>query len=494
MRPVFKREKGNKREKTPRQKADQNILRLAYLIVALFLWLMGHVGHFLAVSREEVINNPYNPRLDNFARTVKRGKILSSDGTILAMTESGEDQGEVRVYPMGSLFSHVVGYSAKGKAGLEALGNFYLLTSHTNPASQIGAALAGQKNPGDQIVTTLDVELQKAAGEALGDRKGAVVAMEPGTGRILAMVSKPDFDPNTISDAWESILSEGEGQARLVNRACQGLYPPGSTFKIITLLEYMREHPEDYDQFRYDCDGRFEHGDYVLQCYHGQAHGSQTLAEAFANSCNGAFASLGLALDKKGMADTARELLFNGEQPVALSYSRSRFVMDEGSSDWETLQTAIGQGMTQMTPMHSLMVTAAIANGGTLMNPCLIDRVENELGEPVKRFAPSAYGRLMEEGEAEALKDMMVRVVTEGTGSALRTESYGAAGKTGSAEFETGRETHAWFAGFAPAEDPKIAVAVIVEEGGSGGQTAAPVARKLFDSYLGRANAFAAEP
>jgi len=485
MKPVFKREKKKKREKTPRQKADRDILGLVYLVVALFLWLMGYVGYFLVVSREEVINNPYNARLDNFARTVERGKILSSNGTVLAMTESGEDGSERRIYPFGSLFSHVVGYSDRGKTGLEALGNFYLLTSHTNPISQLGESLAGRKNPGDQIVTTLDVELQQAASEALGDRRGAVAAMEPDTGRVLVMVSKPDFDPNTVSEAWDSIVLE-EGQARLVNRAAQGLYPPGSTFKIITLLEYIKEHPEDYGQYRFDCDGYFQYGDYTLRCYHGTAHGSQSLAEAFANSCNGAFADLGLQLSRTGMAGTAQQLLFNREQPLELSYSKSRFSLKEDSPGWEVLQTAIGQGMTQMTPMHCLMVTASIANKGVLMNPYFLERVENAAGEPVKSFGPSVYGNLMDEGQAGILKDMMAGVVAGGTGSALRTESYTAAGKTGSAEFETGKETHAWFTGFAPVENPKIAVTVIVEEGGSGGQAAAPVARKIFDIYLGR--------
>lgn len=486
MMPVFKKEKKKKREKTAKEKADQSILGLVYLMVAMFLGLMGYVGHFLAVSREDVINNPYNARLDNFARTVERGKLLSSDGTVLAVTELGEDGSEIRRYPFGSLFSHVAGYSARGKTGLEALGNFYLLTSHTNPVSQLGEALTGRKHPGDQIVTTLDVELQKAASDALGDRKGAVAAMEPDTGRILVMVSKPDFDPNAITDTWDSIVSEEDGQARLMNRVTQGLYPPGSTFKIITLLEYIKEHPLDYDQFRFECNGQIEHGDYTLRCYHNTAHGSQTLAEAFANSCNGAFATLGLQLDKKGFRDTAQQLLFNGDQPLDLAYSRSRFSMGEDALDWEVLQTAIGQGMTQMTPMHCLMVTAAIANKGCLMNPYLIERVENVLGEPVKSFEPEAYAALMDEGQAEILKEMMIKVVTEGTGSAVRTESYTAAGKTGSAQFEEGERTHAWFTGFAPAENPRIAVTVIVEDGGSGGQTAAPVARQIFDIFLGR--------
>lgn len=478
--------KKKKETMNPRQKADQNILRLSWAVVVLFLCLMGYVAYFLAVPREDVINNAYNARLDTFANQVERGRILSSDGTVLAETRTDEEGRETRVYPWGPLFSHVVGYSVRGKTGLEALANFYLLTCHLNPLNQAVTALAGEKNPGDRIVTTLDLELQQAASDALGDRKGAVVAMEPDTGRVLVMVSKPGFDPNTVAEAWDDITLDGGQEARLINRATQGLYPPGSTFKILVLLEYMREHPEDYREFRFDCGGSFEYEDYRIQCYHGNAHGSQTLEEAFANSCNGAFASLGLQLDRGGLARTARELFFNQDQPVALAYTKSRFAMEEDADTWQILQTSIGQGLTQMTPLHSAMISAAIANGGVLMNPYFIERVENTAGELVKTFEPSAFGPLMTEEEAGALKEMMTRVVTEGTGSALRTEAYQAAGKTGSAEFETGKETHAWFTGFAPADNPRLAVAVIVEEGGSGGQTAGPVARQIFDLYLGR--------
>ena len=158
--------------------------------------------------------------------------------------------------------------------------------------------------------------------------------------------------------------------------------------------------------------------------------------------------------------------------------------MKSGAAQWEIAQTVIGQGNTLMTPMHNLMLVSSIANGGILMKPYLIDRVENAAGEQVKKFMPEQYGELMVANEAKALNDLLEQVVTEGTGSALRTEAYSAAGKTGSAEFEKNKETHAWFVGYAPADQPKIAVCVLVEEGGSGGQTAAPIARNLFDAYF----------
>lgn len=213
---------------------DKSILFVTYIMVGLFVGLMGYFGYFLQVQSETVINNSYNARLDSFSDRIIRGEILSNDGTVLAKTNVAEDGTEVREYPYGSLFAHVVGYSDQGKTGLESLANFYLLSSHMNLVEQAVNELSDTKNLGDQVVTTLDVGLQQAASDALGDRRGAVVVMEPDTGKILAMVSKPGFDPNQLSSQWESLISGDNTEAQLLNRAAQGVYPPGSTFKIVT--------------------------------------------------------------------------------------------------------------------------------------------------------------------------------------------------------------------------------------------------------------------
>lgn len=470
----------------PNPKANKNILRIAYVIAGLFVCLIGYFGYFLQFRRESVINNSYNARLDRFADRIVRGELQSHDGRILARTAVAEDGAETRVYPYGPLFAHVVGYFHMGKTGLEALGNFYLLTSHVNLIEKTVNELSNIKNIGDKVITTLDVDLQQAAYDALGDRRGAVIVMEPGTGKILAMVSRPDFDPNTLEQDWDMLISGENTQAQLLNRATQGLYPPGSTFKMVTVLEYIRENPETWRDFTFDCDGQYECGDYTISCYHGNAHGSQTLEQAFANSCNGAFAALGLELNPGGLYTLSEQLLFNGEQPLSLAFSKSSFVMGSDAGVWEILQTSIGQGSTQMTPMHNAMLTAAVANGGTLMKPYLIERVENAAGEEIHKFFPESGAKLMTAEEASLLSELMRRVVMEGTGSAVRTDAYPVAGKTGSAEFETGKETHAWFTGFAPVDNPQLTVTVVVEESGSGGQIAAPVARAIFDVYFSR--------
>ena len=469
----------------PNPKANRNILLIVYLIVGLFIGMSVYLGYFIQVESEDVINNPYNSaRLNKFEEQVVRGRILASDGTILAETIVSEDGTETRSYPQGSLFAHVAGYSSMGKTGIESLANYYLLSSHINPLTKAVNQLADKKSDGDVVVTTLHTQMQEIAYEALGDRKGAVVAMEPGTGKILAMVSKPAFDPNRIDEQWEEFINGDQTEALLLNRATQGLYPPGSTFKIITALQYMREHPGAYNEYRFGCDGIYEFQNFTIQCYHKTAHGEEDFEMAFANSCNGAFSSLGQEMDLTSLKNLSEQLLFNREQPLSIPYSMSTYVMEDGAKDWEIAQTVIGQGNTLMTPMHNLMLTSAIANGGMLMQPYLIERVENVNGELVKQFMPAQYGELMVANEAKGLQMLLEKVVTDGTGSALRTEEYTVAGKTGSAEFEKGKETHAWFVGYAPAESPRIAVCVIVEEGGSGGKTAAPIARQMFDAYL----------
>lgn len=346
--------------------------------------------------------------------------------------------------------------------------------------------LRGEKNLGDNVVTTLDLDLQKTASDALGNNRGAVIAMEPDTGKILCMVSQPNFNANQVDEKWQELIAPDNTKAQLVNRATQGLYAPGSTFKILTALEYIRENPSTWQDFSFNCSGAYHTGEYTIKCYHSESHGQQNLIQAFANSCNGAFAEIGLQLNPDSFHALAEQFLFNMPLPYALPYNQSSFTMTGGADEWEKLQTSIGQGKTQITPLHNLLIVSAIANGGTLMKPYLIDHVENVGGQTVKKFLPSSAGSPLSATDAQMMAELLKSVVDFGTGSALRTDRYTAAGKTGSAEFETGKETHSWFVGYAPAENPKIAISVIAEEAGSGGKVAAPIARAVFDAYFAK--------
>lgn len=482
---ISRGKKGKDKPENLRGKSNKNILRITYVFSILFVCMAGYFSWFLQFESENVIGSSYNARLDRFSDRIVRGSILSNDGTVLAETKTDGQGGERRSYPYDYLFAHSVGYSAfNGKTGLESLANFYLLSSHVNIIEKVVNELRGEKNLGDNVVTTLDLKLQQAASDALGNNRGAVIAMEPDTGKILAMVSQPNFNVNLVDEKWEELISPDNTKAQLLNRATQGLYPPGSTFKILTVLEYLREYPNALTQYQFDCSGVYQVGEYTIKCYHSEAHGMQNLTQAFANSCNGAFASMGLQIDPGKFHSLAKQMLFDAPLPLQLPYSKSSFTYNTGATEWDMLQTSIGQGTTQMSPMHNLMLTAAIANGGTLMKPYLVDHVENVGGQTVKKFMPASYGSLLPASEAGVLGELMKAVVEQGTGSALRTDRYTAAGKTGSAEFETGKETHAWFVGYAPADNPRIAVSVLVEEAGSGGKAAAPIARTVFDTYF----------
>lgn len=468
-----------------RKKRNRQILTVTYLFVALFLGMMGYTCYYAITNQQELINNSYNSRQELLVAQNTRGTIYASGGQVLAQTQTDENGKETRVYPYANMFAHVVGYASNGKYGIEAQSNYYLLHSNAKLADKVASEVSGEKYPGDNVVTTLDVALQEIAYQSLGVYKGAIIVTEPSTGKILAMVSKPDFDPNQIDVIWNDLLSDKDSGV-LLNRVTQGLYPPGSTFKIITALEYIRENPDSYSQYTYQCNGSFTHGQDTINCYHGTVHGQEDFTRSFAKSCNASFANIGMQLDRTKFGNTLDELLFNEELPVTFAYNKSKLVIDESTSDSNVMQAAIGQGTTQITPLHLNMITSAAANGGVLMKPYLVDHVENNEGAVIKQFNPGTYKKLMSEQEAAALTELMREVVESGTGTKLSGLSYTAAGKTGSAEYNSVKtDSHAWFTGFAPVEEPEVCVTIIIEGAGSGGDYAVPIAKRIFDAYFG---------
>lgn len=450
--------------------------------MGLFFVMMSYTAHYAMTHRQVLINNSYNSRQGLLIAQNRRGTIYASGGQKLAETQTDEAGEEKRVYPYENLFSHAVGYAVNGRYGVEAQANYYLINSNTKLSEKVASDMAGEKYPGDSVITTLDVDLQQIAYDSLGIYKGAVLVTEPKTGRILAMVSKPDFDPNEIENIWDELIEDKESSV-LLNRVTQGLYPPGSTFKIVTALEYVRENIDSYSQFRFQCNGHFSQGEERINCYHGSAHGSEDFTKAFAKSCNSAFASIGLSLDRDKFGRTVDELLFNQPLEVAFSYNQSSLHVDADTTDADMMQAAIGQGTTQITPLQLNMITSAIANDGMLMKPYLIDQVVNQEKTVVKQFSPDSYKRLMSEEEAQIMTGLMEEVVKSGTGTKLSGLSYTAAGKTGSAEYnQIKTDSHAWFTGFAPVEDPEICVTIIIEGAGSGGDYAVPIAKRILDA------------
>lgn len=457
---------------------------VTYVFAFLFLLLAGYLVYLNTAKRQELKTNVNNTKQDKRSDRVIRGSILTEDGTVLAVTNTDESGWENRYYPYENVFAHVVGYSGSGKSGLEAESNNDLLTSHSSLLNQIRSENGNEKLRGDNVIVTLNVSLQRAAWDALGSYRGAVVVLEPDSGKILAMVSKPDFNPNTISQDWESLVMD-DTDSVLLNRAVQGLYPPGSTFKILTALAYIREHPDSYQNFYFDCTGVLSKDEVTITCYNNSVHGQEDLKGAFAHSCNTAFANIGLGLDLGAFRRLTEKFLFNSPLPTSLQHAKSVFELDRGASYGEIMTTSIGQGDTLVTPLHMALITASVANGGILMKPYCVARVETADGSVVSETHPSIYEKLMSVEEAEILTGFMKETVNTGTAVELSYSGYTAAGKTGSAEYETsdGTGTHSWFVGFSNVDDPDIVVAVIAEDGGTGSQTAVPIARKIFDAY-----------
>lgn len=466
------------------QKRNKSILVVIYIFSGLLFLTMGYFSYYMVAMSGDVVNNSYNNRQSILSKRVIRGEIRSYDGEVLAQTLVNDQGEEERDYPYGSTFSNVIGRIGKGVSGVEEVENIRLLTSTISPFDQFQLELADEKMKGNSVVTTLDVQLQQVAYDALGNHRGSVVVLEVRTGKILAMVSKPTFDPNTIEDEWEALLEDKEEESTLINRATQGLYTPGSTFKLITTLAYMRQNP-DYAEFEHICTGDIEYKGMIIRCYNNKVHGKVDLASALAYSCNTAFAAIGMELDAELLSTMANGMVFNGDLPFHLASNQSRFTLTKDQGVKAAMQTAMGQGETLMTPLHNGLITAAIANHGVMMEPYLVDRIENMNGRVIKGYTTKEYGTLMTKEEADYLKKMMRAVVTEGTGNKLNGLEVPVAGKTGSADQE-GKKAHAWFVGFAPLEQAEIVVSVIVENVGTGSEYAVPIAKDLFHAYFNK--------
>lgn len=452
----------------------------------LFLFMIGYYMYFILVTSPSIVNNSYNRRIDEYSDVVVRGTIYSDTGDRLAYTDTnGTDEDfsdDERVYPYGKVFAHVVGIKTHGKSGLEKTCNYDLLSTETSALQKIINDFANETERGCDVYTTLDTNVQETAYESLGNNNGAVFAMDPDTGAILAQVSKPSYDPGSVDEIWDEISNDNE-DSRLVNRATQGKYIPGSIFKIITTLEYIREN-KDYKEYNYNCNGEADFTGFSIECFDGKSHYDVDLKDAFAYSCNSAFASIGDKLDVLNFKQTANDLMFNTELPLEMEYNQSTFTLDESSTQFDITQTSIGQGKTTVTPAHMAMIVSAIANKGVLMKPYIVNYVENGYGEIIRTTEPTKYKRLMTKKESNQLKDYMEAVCEYGTAKVISNTNYVAYGKTGTAEIDKDNHINSWFVGYGEKEGKKIAVAVVLENMEQGSNSAKDCAKKVFDEFF----------
>ncbi len=470
-------------------KVRKQVFVTGVLVCSLFAAMTVYFLIYTNKNSKKLFENDYNKREEALLEKNVRGKIYAASGEVLAETIQDQDGNDVRSYPYKNLFSHIVGYTYKGGSGVEQLQNYNLMHSDISLSDKASYDAAGERYPADDVYTTLDLALQQAASDALGDNRGAVIVTEVNTGNILCMVSKPDFDPNDIEAEWEQLGADTDS-GTLVNRVTQGLYAPGSTFKIFDAIELMDEDMAAANAFSYNCIGydnnfTLEDGQ-PIHCYHWTAHGTVSLEKAFAKSCNCAFVNIGNSLNRDSFCTLLNNMMFGEALPYDLPSGTSSYTLTADTTKEDVTQLSIGQGSTLMTPMHLNMITAAIANGGTVHKDQIIASVKTGTGSTLSETKPEDYRTVMTAEVAAKMREMMRDVIAEGTATKLSSRPYNPCGKTGSAEIVTGESTsHAWFTGFAPEENPEIAITVIVEGAGTGGVSAVPVVRSVLDEYFG---------
>lgn len=461
-------------------------------MVLLMAALVLNLTFLMVFEAPALAANPYNTRRVAEEMRQERGAILTADDVPLAESVASGDEFRRR-YPSGTLASHLVGYAdiRLGKSGLEsAMDGVLSGTRSLNTAQDVIDAAVGRPVAGDDVKLTIDSRVQRAAQNALSGHRGAVVVLEPKTGRVLALASSPTYSPADVDTKWRS-LSQASN-APLLDRAISALYPPGSTFKTVTLTGAFATNVATPETV-FPGPARLEIGNGAVTNFEGGSFGNITLSKATASSVNTVFAQLAVKLGAQNLVGQANRFGFGQRPPFELP-TKISLMPDPGvMTTWETAWAGVGQPVgehkdspagPQATPMQMALVAAGIANGGTVMRPYVVDQVIDHSGGVVTQTKARTWTIATDAGTAATVRDLMVEVVKNGSGARAAISGVTVAGKTGTAEAGKNVATHAWFIGFAPAEDPKVAIAIVLENAGVGGRAAAPAARPVLQAAL----------
>lgn len=450
---------------------------IKYIYLSLFALICLYLLYFNLFESRVISSNSYNRRLRESSENIIRGSIQDKNGEVLVKSTKYKS-GVKRKYIYPRSFSHVIGYSSKnlGSSGLEALYNKELMSS-SDTIEALRSKINDYYISGNNIKLTLDRSLQAYASEQLRGKRGAIVVLRPDTGEVLAMVSKPDFDPSNIQNDWESLIKDKKSP--LLNRAAEGLYAPGSIFKLVVTSAILKNNLQDRE---IECTGEVNIGGYIIKDNDNKVHGKIKLKDALKYSCNSYFIKQGLQLGYSNMNNEATRFRLNKSIPTDMKISES--VFPNKNDNKNVAQQSIGQGEVLMTPMHAALMAAAIANKGIMMQPYVVSSITDSEGNTIKDYNPKQLGQVMDEKTAVIIKDLMVEVVKSGTGTKAKVSKVLVAGKTGTAEVSGDQRSHAWFVGFAPADQPRVAIAVMIENGGGGGSAAAPIASKVLKKAL----------
>lgn len=468
------------------------LTRTVFLFTALFAVLIGNITYIQVIKASEYQDMPSNNHTINKARFIKRGSIITADGLTLAESIQQADGTYARSYPNGNLAAHVVGYYSQqyGTMGIENTQNDTLTGSKDYSSWQNALnSLAGISEPGNSVQLTIDSRIQRAAEQALVGRVGAIVALDPRSGAVLAWASAPTFDNTNIQAAIEAANASGGTDTSMYDRATLALYTPGSTFKVLTLASALENGLATLDT-TYDSPGRMEIGGADVVSIGERGHGKISLAKAFALSSNTVFGQVADGLGAEKLVATARA--FGYGQQLGLDFTTAASVMPnpEEMTEWELAWAGagqpVGQGHTpgpQATVMQNALMAATIANNGIAMNPYVVSQILAPDGTVLKTTRGHSLGQAVGSGTAEQVKQAMLDVVQNGTGSAAAIAGVKVAGKTGTAETNNAN-ANSTFVGFAPYDTPTVAIAVVIEQNAKGEESAAAVGGQVLRAAL----------
>lgn len=468
------------------------LTRTVFLFTALFAVLIGNITYIQVIKASEYQDMPSNNHTINKARFIKRGSIITADGLTLAESIQQADGTYARSYPNGNLAAHVVGYYSQqyGTMGIENTQNDTLTGSKDYSSWQNALnSLAGISEPGNSVQLTIDSRIQRAAEQALAGRVGAIVALDPRSGAVLAWASAPTFDNTNIQAAIEAANASGGADTSMYDRATLALYTPGSTFKVLTLASALENGLATLDT-TYDSPGRMEIGGADVVSIGERGHGKISLAKAFALSSNTVFGQVADGLGAEKLVATARA--FGYGQQLGLDFTTAASVMPnpEEMTEWELAWAGagqpVGQGHTpgpQATVMQNALMAATIANNGIAMNPYVVSQILAPDGTVLKTTRGHSLGQAVGSGTAEQVKQAMLDVVQNGTGSTAAIAGVKVAGKTGTAETNNAN-ANSTFVGFAPYDTPTVAIAVVIEQNAKGEESAAAVGGQVLRAAL----------
>jgi peptidoglycan glycosyltransferase len=472
---------------------SRRLTHSATAIAIMLVALVVNLTSIQVVQARALNNHPANTRGLAEEMRSPRGSIVAADGVVLA--ESARE-GEIyrRSYPQGTLAAHTVGYysTTYGRAGIEAAMNDALSGQRVfRTLRDAVEAAAGLPVPGNDVWLTIDTRVQQAAQQALSGYRGAVVAIDPGTGAVLAMASSPTYDPGSIDSSWDELVADAS--APLFDRAAQSLYPPGSTFKVVTLTGALDTGAASAET-TYTGPGRLEIGGAPVTNYGGGSYGVVDVRSATMRSINTVFAQMAVDMGPEALVAQSEAFGFNKVPQIETPARASLMPVPGEMTTWETAWAGVGQPVgehesppgPQSTALQMALVSAGLANEGVVMRPYFVGRVTDQAGRVITSTEPRRWITATDPGTAAQVSAIMVDTVNSGTGTRARIPGVAVAGKTGTAETGKGAQSHAWFIAFAPAENPTVAVAIVLENAGTGGSVAAPAARTVLEAALGR--------